>query len=106
MKTDLLLKVLYLYGCFMILNSKSIMSLQKLTRLHDISLARKKLDSYIMSHFKAPKRRYKTFKKCEKLVMLNNIFHLNVFRIFYFELFQYAKNYLLILKSVISGHLN
>lgn len=82
------------------------MSLQKLTRLHDISLARKKLESYIMFNFKAPKGRYKTFKKCEKLVMLPNIFHRNVFIILYFELFQYAKNYLLILLSVISGHIN
>lgn len=41
------------------------MSLQKLTRPHEISLARKKLESLIMSHFKAPKGRYKTFKKCK-----------------------------------------
>lgn len=59
--------------------------MQKLTYPHEISLARKKLGSYIMSHFKAPKERYKKFKKCEKLIMLNNIFHLNVFRIFYFK---------------------
>lgn len=90
----------------MIYHSKSVMSLQKLTRPHEISLARKKLGSYIMSHFKATKGRYKTFKNCEKLVMLNNIFNLNVFRVSYFKLFQYAKKYLLILMSVINGHLN
>lgn len=73
------------------LTSKHIMSMQKLTRPHEIYLARKKLESYIMFHLKASKGRYKTFKMCEKLVMLNNIFHRNVFRILYLELFQYAE---------------